>query len=58
MKRNERLNTTVILMSSNGGGLDAHGGSWEVTPPASPNREVWDVEGDLSWPALATQIDE
>jgi hypothetical protein len=32
-----------------------HGGSWVVIPPASP---VQDVEGDLSWPTLATQIND
>jgi hypothetical protein len=38
------------------GGSDMHGGSWEVTPPASPAGEIQSMEGDLSWPALATQV--
>jgi hypothetical protein len=39
-------------------GPDAHSGSWEVTPPASPRREVRGMEEDSSWPALAAQVNE
>jgi hypothetical protein len=39
-------------------GLDTYGGSWEITPLISPSREVHAMEGDSSWPALATQVDK
>jgi hypothetical protein len=35
-----------------------HNGSWAITPPVSLSVEVLGVEGDLSWPALAAQVDE
>jgi hypothetical protein len=39
-------------------GLDAHGGSWEMTLPASSSREVWGLDRDLSWPVLAAQVND
>jgi hypothetical protein len=39
-------------------GDSTHGGSWDVTPPASPVQKVCSPETKLGWPGIASQIND